>query len=109
MAAAPLPHDWHALLDRFTEALADVQQSLAKATALEETSAAVLDAQALELQISEQGSHIAALHARTTSIDAWVDAFDTELRASEDVLRVLLSQTEAVRQKLATWAGRAIG
>ena len=51
----------------------------------------------------------AELENRMGEITRWVDAIEAELRVSEDLMRVLLTQTEAVRQKLATWAGRAIG
>lgn len=109
MSETPLPHDWHQLLDRFTEALDDVQQTLAKAAVLESASPGHDKVSTLDEQLRAQAPKIAALNERATAIGAWVNALDSELRASEEVLRVLLSQTETVRQRLATWAGRAIG
>src|SRR5262245_2691851 len=109
MANAPLPHDWRQLLDRFSEALDGVQQSLAKAEALEAASASKLRAAALQEQLQAQAAPLTELNDRAAAVDRWMGALDAELRASEEVLRVLLTQTETVRQKLATWAGRAIG
>src|SRR5262245_31350366 len=100
MANTPLPHDWRQLLDRFSDALDEVQESLAKADALQAASTRQLRAAALHEQIQAQTRPLAVLNDRATALDQWMGDLDAELRASEEVLRVLLSQTETVRQKL---------
>ena len=109
MAEAALPTDWHQLLDRFADTLAGVQQRLEKAATCESTNAddtrAGVHAPALEIAAAQH----AGLADKMEGITRWIDAIESELRVSEDSLRALLNQTETVRQKLATWAGSAIG
>ena len=109
MAETSLPQDWHQLLERFGRALTGVQSTLERAADLEATGAAGVDVSAYEGQLDAARRQAHGLGVKATAISTWVDTVDTELQASEDLLRVLLTQTEAVRQKLATWAGRAIG
>ncbi|GEM_PF-4504887 len=109
MADTPLPRDWNQLLDRFADTLANVQQRLDKAASGEETEAKTSLAQAHAAPLDRAAARHAGLSDKVHEITRWVDAIESELRISEDLVRVLLTQTESVRQKLATWAGRAIG
>lgn len=109
MADATLPQNWHQLLERFTGALTHIQLTLERASALESTGTAPLDTPSYTVQLDEHAQRTHTLSNKAAAINAWVDNIETELRASEDLLRVLLTQTEAVRHKLATWTGRAIG
>jgi hypothetical protein len=109
MADTPLPKDWDQLLHRFAESLEDVQQSLAKAAACQPHTAYVERAPSYSVPFDEHAGKQADLTNKATEITHWVDAIESELRVSEDLLRVLLEQTETVRQSLAAWAGRAIG
>ena len=109
MADTPLPQDWNRLLDRFAESLEGVQQSLAKAAAYQTNTTDVERAPSYSVPLDEHAAKQAGLTSKATEITHWVDAIESELRVSEDLLRVLLAQTETVRQSLAAWAGRAIG
>ena len=110
MTNTPLPDDWDQLLVRFTKTLTGLQQSLASTEAeAASSSPGAMRAPAYAPLLAEQAQRGAGLSQKAAQITQWVDAIESELRVSEDLLRVLLSQTEAVRQKLATWAGRAIG
>ena len=109
MTHPPLPDDWDQLLHRFAQTLDGVEQSLAKAAAWETSSAAGARADAYSALCAEQTAKLDSLGNKATEITRWVDAIESELRVSEDLLRVLLTQTETMRQRLATWAGRAIG
>ncbi|MCI0681097.1 MAG: hypothetical protein L0Y71_03250 [Gemmataceae bacterium] len=109
MPDTPLPEDWEDLLNRFAESLEGVQQSLAKAAALPANAAPSERASAYPALLQEHADRHAGLANKATDITRWVDAIESELRISEDLLRVLLTQTETVRQKLAAWTGRAIG
>jgi hypothetical protein len=109
MIKTPPPDDWDELIERFTETLSGVQETLAKAGAWEASSTEPARAQAYDAALAPQSSKLQVLNTKANEITRWVDAIESELRVSEDLLRVLLNQTEAVRQKLATWPGRAIG
>lgn len=109
MADASLPQDWHQILDHFADTLAGVQASLAKAAACEPMPGDESRAAQYRGVLDEQKAQHAGLENKAAEITRWVDAIESELRVSEDLLRVLLNQTETVRQRLATWAGRAIG
>jgi hypothetical protein len=109
MPDTPLPKDWDHLLDCFAASLEGVQQSLAKAAAWQATTSNVERAPSYSVPLDEQAAQHAGLTNKATEITHWVDAIESELRVSEDLLRVLLAQTETVRQNLAAWAGRAIG
>lgn len=109
MADAPLPKDWDKLLDHIAGTLSGVEETLAKAAAWEATAADVSRTHGHAELVAQQASRPAALDAKAAEITQWVDAIESELRVSEDLLRVLLNQTESVRQSLAAWAGRAIG
>ena len=106
MADASHPKDWNKFLDHFADLLSGVEQALAKAAGWESAGGKRADAHAACLQ--EQAKAQDGLDGKAAEIGHWVDAIESELRVSEDLLRVLLTQTEAVRQKLATWAQRAI-
>lgn len=109
MPDTPLPQDWDQFLDRFAESLEGVQQSLAKAAVWQATAPEGERAAAYSVPLDEHAAKHAGLSHKATEITQWVDAIESELRVSEDLLRVLLTQTETVRQRLAAWAGRAIG
>ena len=109
MTDAPLPRDWHQLLDRFADTLAGVQQRLATATTWENSGADVEHADVHVSALEGATARHAGLHDQVMEISRWADAIESELRVSEDLLRMLLNQTETIRQKLATWARRAIG
>ena len=109
MPDTPLPQDWDQLLNRFAASLEDVQQSLAKAAAWQGNATHVERAPSYSVPLDEHAAKQAGLTNKATEITHWVDAIESELRVSEDLLRVLLAQTETVRQSLAAWAGRAIG
>jgi len=109
MPDTPLPEDWDHLLDRFAESLDGVQQSLDKAAAWHASSMDAERAAVYPVLLDEKAIKHEGLTNKATEITHWVDAIETELRVSEDLLRVLLTQTETVRQRLADWAGRAIG
>lgn len=109
MPDTPLPDDWDHLLNRFAESLEGVQQSLSKAAAWQANSTNAERAVDYRILLDEQAAKHAGVPDKAAEITQWVDAIESELRVSEDLLRVLLTQTETVRQRLAAWAGRAIG
>jgi hypothetical protein len=109
MINTPLPDDWDQVLDRFAQTLDGVKRTLAKAAAWESPSGVAARADAYSALFAEHAPKHQELGHKATEITQWVDAIESELRVSEDLLRVLLTQTETVRQRLATWAGRAIG
>ena len=109
MADTPLPHDWNQLLDRFADTLDQVQQRLTETAPCEETDSQTALADRHATLLDGAAARHAGLDDKVVEITRWVDGIESELRISEDMVRVLLTQTETVRQKLATWAGRAIG
>ena len=109
MDETALPKDWDRLLQRFARTLAEVQKTLTKAEGWQSGAPAQARAAAHESALAAAAQQIQDLDGKATKLTQWVDAIESELRVSEDLLRVLLTQTEAVRQKLATWATRAIG
>jgi len=109
MADTPLPKDWNKLLDDIAGTLSGVEETLSKAAAWEATAAEVSRAEYHTQIVEQQSTQPAVLDKKAAEISHWVDAIESELRVSEDLLRVLLNQTESVRRSLATWVGRAIG
>jgi hypothetical protein len=109
MTNTPLPDDWDRLLERFTKTLSGLQQTLAAAETENAPAPSTACTEAYAPLLADHVKHGDGLSRKAADITQWVDAIESELRVSEDLLRVLLSQTEAVRQKLATWANRAIG
>jgi hypothetical protein len=109
MTNTPLPEDWDRLLERFTKTLAGLQQTLASTEADIAPAPSAPSTEAYAPLLASKAQYADGLSRKAADITQWVDAIESELRVSEDLLRVLLSQTEAVRQKLATWASRAIG
>ena len=109
MADESKPKDWDKLLNHFADKLSEVEETLAKAAAWEATESDANRSQACVEQVEEHATKHRQLDEKTAEVTRWVDAIESELRISEELLRVLLNQTESVRQSLATWAGRAIG
>jgi len=109
MTDGPQTKDWGEALQRFADTLAAVEQRLVQATSADADPADAASADRRLVELTHAARQHAELANRFVEISHWVDAIEAELRVSEDLMRVLLTQTEAVRQKLATWAGRAIG
>src|SRR5437870_13748673 len=103
MADTPLPKDWDRILERFAATLAGVEQALAKVTSLDSRPEA---ASAYQTLLAEHAPKVDELGSKAAAVAQWAEAIDAELHVSEDVLRVLLAQTETVRHKLAAWTGR---
>jgi hypothetical protein len=109
MTNTPLPDDWDRLLERFTKTLAGLQKTLASTEAEIAPLPSTPAAEAYAPLLASHTKYAEGLSRKAADITHWVDAIESELRVSEDLLRVLLSQTETVREKLATWANRSIG
>ncbi len=109
MDETSLPKDWDRLLQRLAKSLAHVEDTLHRTAFFDGNAPPTARSTAHEAALAAAAQQAEALDGKAKEVAQWVDAVDSELKVSEDLLRVLLNQTEAVRHKLATWATRAIG
>jgi chemotaxis protein histidine kinase CheA len=109
MASQAFRKDWDQLLQQLSHTLTGLEQTLAKTAQWQAAAGDQNPGTGGAALLGVQSQKLDGLEQKATQVTQWVEAIDSELRVSEELLRVLLSQTETVRHRLADWAGRAIG
>ena len=104
--SSPIPTNWTLVLDQ-------VQRTLTQASELaqvRESAFADIPAAALPpIPPDNLAKHLEELAKRVGQIEAPLLAFDQVLQGEEEGARRHLTQIADLRQRLADWAGRAIG
>jgi chromosome segregation ATPase len=105
-ATSPLPTNWIVVLEQIQQTLTKASQlAQARETALAE----VPVAQASVLSPDNLAKHLEELTKRVQTMAAPLSAFDQTLQSEEKDARRHLAQVADLRQRLADWAGRAVG
>jgi hypothetical protein len=103
--SAALPGEWLTILDTIDARLHEALTVIDEVPVPTDDSAALKHrAELAELAMRLRHNEETAAHAQALADDA-----DLALAVSEDVLRGRRATTESLRQRLAAWAGRAIG
>jgi hypothetical protein len=103
---SPLPTNWTLVLEQIQRTLTQAsERAQAREAALAETPTMVPSA----VPPDNLAKHLEELAKRVEKFEAPLLAFDQVLQSEEEDARGHLAQVADLRQRLADWAGRAIG